>query len=363
MGTVFTFQEPYPDFDPEVFATAIGCTIDYAASTFDPGHTNRFVLALNETLTAAQQIVVIALLDDAGQPLADGASTARGTDSLIYGIGVGSGGAVILNANSGVLRVLDNTLSAFARAQAADPVFAQDLVTLGYLAGVAHRLAVPGPEGPPGDEGEPGPPGRDGAPGSAGAAGSVGPAGPPGADGADGEDGAVSPPGSAGAAGAAGSAGATGPPGVDGADGADGETGPPGLQGPRGYPGAQGPEGPEGPEGEAGPPGPQGVPGPVNRGVTTVNFGAFPGVWDASTVVTGQPGITAGSVVLCCLRPVATADHSADEHTLEELEVFGTDIVAGVGFTVRARQRGLSLDQKGAAYALYGAWSVGWMWV
>lgn len=72
------------------------------------------------------------------------------------------------------------------------------------------------------------------------------------------------------------------------------------------------------------------------QGTTTVNFGAFPGAYEASAVVTGQASIVAGSLVEAWVRPEATADHSADEHMIERLRVIATDIVAGTGFTVRA---------------------------
>jgi len=69
-------------------------------------------------------------------------------------------------------------------------------------------------------------------------------------------------------------------------------------------------------------------------GVTLLDFGAFPGVSDASIAVTGQGGIVAGSLVEAWLRPVDTADHSADEHMLESIKVFAHSIVAGTGFTI-----------------------------
>lgn len=69
-------------------------------------------------------------------------------------------------------------------------------------------------------------------------------------------------------------------------------------------------------------------------GTATLDFGAFPGKSDASVDVTGQGGIVAGSLVEAWIRPVATADHSADEHMLETLNVFAANIVAATGFTI-----------------------------
>jgi len=72
------------------------------------------------------------------------------------------------------------------------------------------------------------------------------------------------------------------------------------------------------------------------QGTTTVNFGAFPGSFDTSVAVTGQAGIAAGSLVEAWLFPVATADHSADEHLVEPIKVIAGNIVAGTGFTIYA---------------------------
>ena len=69
-------------------------------------------------------------------------------------------------------------------------------------------------------------------------------------------------------------------------------------------------------------------------GTTTIDFGAFPGTSDTSVAVTGQAGIVAGSLVEAWIRPVATADHSADEHMVETLKVFAGNIVAATGFTI-----------------------------
>ena len=124
------------------------------------------------------------------------------------------------------------------------------------------------------------------------------------------------------------------------------------------------------------------------QGVATLDFGAFPGASDASVVVTGQAGILAGSLVEAWIRPVATADHSADEHMLETLRVFAASIVAGVGFTIFGfntselnepvfnqslmgngqplagdRQTGRAPgDQGGRGTRIYGQWTIAWVW-
>lgn len=70
------------------------------------------------------------------------------------------------------------------------------------------------------------------------------------------------------------------------------------------------------------------------QGTATLDFGTFPGKSDASVAVTGQAGIVAGSLVEAWIRPVATADHTADEHMVETLKVFAANIIAGTGFTI-----------------------------
>lgn len=89
------------------------------------------------------------------------------------------------------------------------------------------------------------------------------------------------------------------------------------------------------------------------QGIATLDFGAFPGASDATVAVTGQAGIVAGSLIEAWIRPEATADHSVDEHRVEEIQVVADTIVAGTGFTIFGRTRN---------YRLYGAWSVAWAW-
>jgi len=88
-------------------------------------------------------------------------------------------------------------------------------------------------------------------------------------------------------------------------------------------------------------------------GTADLDFGAFPGKSDASVDVTGQTGIVAGSIVEAWIRPVATADHTADEHLVEELRVVAGNIVAGTGFTIYGVSGG---------HRLYGVWKVAWRW-
>jgi len=130
--------------------------------------------------------------------------------------------------------------------------------------------------------------------------------------------------------------------------------------------------------------------GGVNVGTATIDFGAFPGSSHATVAVTGQTGIVAGSIVQAWLCPVATADHSVDEHMLETISVHAADIVAGTGFTVHAfnvgtineptedarakdnlsqfraggpGQQSLVGNRGGRGTRLYGQWTIAWSWV
>lgn len=129
-------------------------------------------------------------------------------------------------------------------------------------------------------------------------------------------------------------------------------------------------------------------------GTTTLDFGAFPGASHATVAVTGQASIVAGSLVEAWLRPVATADHTADEHMVETIKVYAADIIAGTGFTIHGfntnqlnepvippthetsvvTASATTINIKTAAPGagreggggqgtrLYGQWTVAWVW-
>lgn len=86
-------------------------------------------------------------------------------------------------------------------------------------------------------------------------------------------------------------------------------------------------------------------------GQATVNFGVFPGGTDCSLNI-ADAGILAGSSVVAELCPAQTADHTADEHWVEDLDIRSGNIVAGTGFTIYAHARN--------GY-LYGAYNVSWI--
>lgn len=114
------------------------------------------------------------------------------------------------------------------------------------------------------------------------------------------------------------------------------------------------------------------VPYASAQGTATLDFGAFPGKSDTTVAVTGQAAIVSGSIVEAWIRPVATADHSADEHMLETLTVFAGNIVAATGFTIYGfnPDKNISGTQNvqdtryygGGDTRLYGQFTVAWCW-
>lgn len=74
----------------------------------------------------------------------------------------------------------------------------------------------------------------------------------------------------------------------------------------------------------------------ITKGTTTIDFGTFPGNYDASVIITGQAGILISSFIIVQISPIATADHSADEHlmVMETIKLIPTSIVAATGFTI-----------------------------
>ena len=129
------------------------------------------------------------------------------------------------------------------------------------------------------------------------------------------------------------------------------------------------------------------------QGNTSIDFGAFPGTTDASLAVTGQGAIVGGSLVEAWLFPADTADHLADEHFVETIKIMAGNVVAGVGFTIYARNDNPLIEpdpsypypegiDKAAgigtrpgpdgrerpdtgvsrATCCYGLWSVAWVW-
>jgi hypothetical protein len=91
----------------------------------------------------------------------------------------------------------------------------------------------------------------------------------------------------------------------------------------------------------------------ATQGHTTVDFGAFPGKAEAQATITGQGSILAASDVDAWIRCESSADHSADEHEIEDFDVFPKSIVAGTGFNVTVRPRW---------GRCYGVYNFTWVW-
>lgn len=93
---------------------------------------------------------------------------------------------------------------------------------------------------------------------------------------------------------------------------------------------------------------------------------------EASVVITGQAAILAGSLVEAWVRPVATVDHTADEHLYAGVRVYAGNIVAGVGFTIygipaeqvitRKPVQGFSHRQAPLGKWFVGKYTIAWAW-
>ena len=101
------------------------------------------------------------------------------------------------------------------------------------------------------------------------------------------------------------------------------------------------------------------------NGSTTINFGAWPGTARATADVSGQTGYVAGSRVEAFILPVATADHSLDEHRSVMLKVLAFYKVYGT-FTIEGYENApYSVMDNKKQYRkqfLHGQYTVGWAW-
>lgn len=89
-------------------------------------------------------------------------------------------------------------------------------------------------------------------------------------------------------------------------------------------------------------------------GNTTINFGVTHTKSEDRITVTGQAAILATSQVEAWVRAEASADHSADEHMVEALEVRAGNIVPGVGFDIFVHCENSFT---------YGVWNLSWAWL
>ena len=92
----------------------------------------------------------------------------------------------------------------------------------------------------------------------------------------------------------------------------------------------------------------------ANKGTATLNFGAAPGTAMASVDVTGQTGLVATtSFAEAFLQGDSTADHTVDEHLIEQIKLRCINLIDNVGFTIQGE------ILKGRAY---GQFTVRWVW-
>lgn len=104
-------------------------------------------------------------------------------------------------------------------------------------------------------------------------------------------------------------------------------------------------------------------------GIAVLDFGTFPGKSDTSVAVTGQTSIVTLSYVEAWIRPIASADHSADEHMLETIQLFAGNIVGGTGFTIygfNTSELSEPIDRTsnigGVGTRISGQFNVYWAW-
>lgn len=105
-------------------------------------------------------------------------------------------------------------------------------------------------------------------------------------------------------------------------------------------------------------------------GSALLDFGAHavPGLADASVDVSSAT-ITSTALVEAWIFPSSSADHTPDEHMVEELKVFAGNISSGVGFTIYGFDTSLPGPGIGQPNlntqlpGLYGTWTIAWAWV
>ena len=106
------------------------------------------------------------------------------------------------------------------------------------------------------------------------------------------------------------------------------------------------------------------------QGTTTIDFGALPGKTEVALDVTGLTGFISTSACETWILPKVTADHSVDEHLIENLRVIaayktdGTMTIYGYvvpfpqDFRINANERDIEVQK----HRLYGLFNVGWVW-
>ena len=87
-------------------------------------------------------------------------------------------------------------------------------------------------------------------------------------------------------------------------------------------------------------------------GWTTIDFGVN-GSDRASTFIFDQDAISVDSFVSVGLRGMPSADHTYEEHIVEQMDVRTGNLVNGVGFEIYGVTRNVKL---------YGSYNVFWKW-
>lgn len=98
------------------------------------------------------------------------------------------------------------------------------------------------------------------------------------------------------------------------------------------------------------------------QGTAVLDFGTWPGKND-TTVDVAAAGVVSTSLVEAWIRPVATADHSVDEHIVETLKVVGAylsdDNIRIYGMNV---SQIFDPDPDRPEPMIAGLWNVAWVW-
>lgn len=71
-----------------------------------------------------------------------------------------------------------------------------------------------------------------------------------------------------------------------------------------------------------------------SSGQTTIDFGAFPGTPETQAVVTAQDVSDPNAVLDVWILPLATTDHTADEHMADPPRVTAVNTTPGTSFTI-----------------------------
>jgi hypothetical protein len=100
-------------------------------------------------------------------------------------------------------------------------------------------------------------------------------------------------------------------------------------------------------------------PGAPTAGVTTVDFGAFPGGDFASITLTAADAFNPNAILMAQVAPIATADHSADEHLVDPPLVGAVSNSDGT-ITVSAVGNAYQNSPLPPDPMPYGKWSVAW---